>query len=505
MSQLLKSMQPQNLQSISVSNSDNNMTAVSALSGSSKLKISSQSKSGSELQFVINTNIINTLPPKPRKLLAPKERSDRYKKFPKSFSLRNQVLPATSQELCGSCWAYATANVFSDIINLKYNTNINLSVTDLLRCNTFNQDGCGGGHPSSAMVYMQRNGIVTDNCLDYSWCRRNAACSGNAVNHFKTPPGYLNTRIPRCGGCYAKDKKIQRYFPKNLFSIFAENKYQAEAVQYDVREHIQLHGPVVGCFFVLSNFKISNGFPETNGVYLESFNYVSPKGETGARNSGKISENQTRFGYVGGHAVTVVGWGEQMIDTINPDTRRPYGLVKYWITRNSWGDSWGDGGYWKMAMYPHNKFSQFDLAFNVSKDPREPTFAGGFQLMEIDFAREEDVLDTTKLTTDELDTMEIGKSLTTIDEKRLQYNPTDSSNDNIYLGKEANSNGNRDDADIEAPNTNKVRESDEKILNQKKNSGIDSDRDSNIKIALAIVLFILIGFYLIRKGYITFE
>ncbi len=39
------------------------------------------------------------------------------------------------------------------------------------------------------------------------------------------------------------------------------------------------------------------------------------------------------------HAVACVGWGE---------TYHEGEILKYWILKNSWGNDWGDQGYFKM-------------------------------------------------------------------------------------------------------------------------------------------------------------
>ena len=38
---------------------------------------------------------------------------------------------------------------------------------------------------------------------------------------------------------------------------------------------------------------------------------------------------------LGGHSIKIIGWGVE-------------NNVKYWLIANSWGDSWGEKGYFRM-------------------------------------------------------------------------------------------------------------------------------------------------------------
>lgn len=395
MAELLQQMQNQNMQS-AVHKDDGKL--MSSADGST---------SAAKLDVLVNTNIINDLPQKPKKLLAPKQRTDRNKSFPSFFSLRGKIGNVYNQQKCGSCWAVATATVFSDVVSINTGRRVEISPTDLLRCNTQGQNGCGGGQPALAIKHLKEKGIMSENCVDYSWCKQNEVCAGNPKEHFDNPTAYLNSKIPKCASCYTKGKKVRKYFAKNLYSIFAEKDQEVEDLQYDVKEHLMKVGPVMGAYFILSNFMVSNGFKETNGVYLEEFNYTSANGGTGDSNDGSISANKTPFKLTGGHAVVITGWGETNVSALNPKTGKPFGKVQYWEVRNSWGESWGDNGYFKMAMYPHNKFSQFDLAFNAGSI-NDPVWVGGFSLFEYDKVKMVDVDKEIEFKLDDNDTINVG-------------------------------------------------------------------------------------------------
>lgn len=67
-----------------------------------------------------------------------------------------------------------------------------LSVQHLVDCSKENK-GCGGGLPSRAFKYIERNGINTDS--SYPYTGRNGVCKYNPKNNAATTTGYVT--IPK--------------------------------------------------------------------------------------------------------------------------------------------------------------------------------------------------------------------------------------------------------------------------------------------------------------------
>ena len=372
----------------------------------------------------LNTIILNTAPVQRTVMTAPRDAHKRSLKLPKKFSWKGKkgIGKPADQKQCGSCWAVATAGLFSDIVAIHYDMeeSPNLSSTYLLSCES--QLQCSGGIPSEALLAIRQYGIVGSDCIDYSWCERNKVCNGSALRHFSAEQSYYNSKIPPCGrckqpihdflhhdveyhgedslpictrdelremrnrvSCYNKGGKVAKYFGKNVHSVFAENESQLVHAGYDVREHLMRMGPVMGAYFVLTNFIHAKNFDATHGIYLENYPYLNNHGDRVEKGPSTMPflNNETGYAESGGHAVAIMGWGRDYVDAINPETQKPYGIIRYWVVRNSWGGTWNGDGYFKMAMYPHNKVSQFDMGI---KDP-SGSWTGGMHL--IDFGRKE--------------------------------------------------------------------------------------------------------------------
>ncbi len=278
------------------------------------------------------------------------------------LAAKRSITPILNQALCGSCWAFALASAMSDcfVVAGKFLQlpegagdipDSAISPTSILACFREGQAGCGGGNPAAAATEMQSKGVFGSSCYDYSWILDNKDFNGDAKGHFNADQlqEALDAALPNCG-CVAPGGDRKKFTLKDVNTLPADtetNPDSEEALKntWDtVRKWIWDNGSVVGGFVVYANFMVKN-FDETDGVYFEDYPYEG--------------KEKTVSGF---HAVKILGWGVQK------NCKRPDGSRKdtqYWMVANSWGTSWGDKGYWKMARYPDNPTSQFDVVVNV--------------------------------------------------------------------------------------------------------------------------------------------
>lgn len=168
---------------------------------------------------------------------------------------------------------------------------------------------CDGGNPFDTLTYIKDNGIATNNCVSYTEaCNNCKFCNGH-----QNDDNSINEMIPEKGCCNNKSKHFL-YYVQNI---------RTETNIDKIKKHILKYGCAIGGFTVYQSFQDDSiqNFRNTNGIYM---------------NTNKTEEP------IGFHAICILGWG---IDKINNKN------IPYWICRNSWGNDWGDNGYFKFALY----------------------------------------------------------------------------------------------------------------------------------------------------------
>jgi hypothetical protein len=256
------------------------------------------------------------------------------------------IPPVFEQYLCGSCWAISVASAVYSRTNIHEDKKITVrSPQELLNCvDTFSQ-GCLGGDPLEACLYVERWGLMSAKCLPYACKSKDELCLLLNPNQDLGPSQCQ--AIP-CDRAFAQTGSTHYIGTGSTWSHIT-------AIQRDIFSA----GPCIGMYFVYLDFLVASvtarsrdfivgtigenqtnqqalaempdqefPFEKTNGVYIHG--------------SYNTEQNLSSEQSMGGHAVLVVGWGQRAVQGYD----KP---INYWICQNSWGKNWGDEGFFRIA------------------------------------------------------------------------------------------------------------------------------------------------------------
>ena len=213
---------------------------------------------------------------------------------------QNWLTSVKNQGGCGSCWAFAAVGVSESIRNIYQNDpsiDLNLSEQYLVSDCVYQPPymNCCGGWTDNSFQAIINGGIPDEGCMPYidgGGC----SCSNNCANCTYSSEG-------KCSDATCSDKCAD--YASRLTFIGSQGSvtpWDVEAIKLYLREK----GPLAVYFGIGSDY----------GGYFDGDIYRC--------------ENDDGIN----HAVVLVGYN----DTEN-----------YWIIKNSWGSSWGSGGYFKLG------------------------------------------------------------------------------------------------------------------------------------------------------------
>jgi len=218
-------------------------------------------------------------------------------KLPESFDWTNvsdgaYLEPVMDQGDCGSCYAASSMRMLSarHKITEKDTDALPWSINAPLMCGEYNQ-GCKGGYPFLMSKWSSDVGLVPATCMRYD---TKGGCK-------------LECDLDKLEG-----KRYRATSHRYVGSWYGNSTEQA------IMEELVHKGPLVLSFEPADDFMFYS-----DGVYQS------------AGKPGKPIEESRPEWYRVDHAVLLVGYGEE-------DGK------KYWKLQNSWGEDWGEDGYFRM-------------------------------------------------------------------------------------------------------------------------------------------------------------
>jgi C1A family cysteine protease len=258
---------------------------------------------------------------------------------------KDYLSPVKDQGTCSSCWAYSTSSVLADRFNIQSQgvLKLDLSPTKMIICNGYmdssahpekdieataskefdniSNSACYGETLYNAWKELFIVGTNTEECVPYN----------KNVGRFKklnTPSAFTTPeKIPVCSqitgilGDMCANYSFNEYtsqetgdparFYRCLHFYAIAGTSKDNSTEANIRAEIYRFGPATSAMRVYPDFYT---FDSKNNIYA-----WDGKGDP-----------------ISGHAIEIIGWGTTASN------------IDYWIIKNSWGDRWGDDGFFKM-------------------------------------------------------------------------------------------------------------------------------------------------------------
>jgi len=222
----------------------------------------------------------------------------------------NQHIP----QYCGSCWAHAAISSLADRIKIARGCagdDINLSIQFILNCAGDVGGSCHGGSHTGVYQFIKDHGSIPfDTCAPY------IACSDESEEGFCANVDTTCTAMNTCRTC----------------STFSDNGGKCVALDFYPNATVAEYGQIIEHHDNALRVSKIKAEIHARGPVSASVN-ASPLHNF---QGGEVFDDDSAKG-LSNHVVSITGWG------VNNDGK------EFWHVRNSWGQYWGESGFFRVA------------------------------------------------------------------------------------------------------------------------------------------------------------